>query len=183
MATNKTNMGVGLATGMAYRAPENTALPSTPSATLSADWELIGDVSEDGLTWGVGKDSTPLKNWAKRIVRVISSDDNGNIKVPFIDTTADTLKTIFGDDNVTETAATAEHGNVVSVTVAPGVSAPPAAYLFLMKDGDDLLMVGTESGVLTTLDDIALSPSDPITWNATIESDSFTFAKDDGQTI
>lgn len=183
MASNKANMGVGLSTGMAYRAPENTALPSTPSEALAADWQLIGDVSEDGLTWTVGKDNTPLKNWAKKIVRVISSDDNGAIKVPFLDTTADTFKTIFGDSNVTENAATAEHGNVFSVTVAPGVSAPPAAYLFLMKDGDDLLMVGTTSGVLTNLDDVTLAPGEPITWNATIESDAFTFAKDDGQTL
>lgn len=182
MASNKANMGVGLATGMAYRAPENTALPN-PGDTLSADWELIGDVSEDGLTWTVGKDNTPLKNWAKKIVRVISSDDNGAVKVPFLDTTADTLKTIFGASNVTETAADVSHGNIFSVTVAAGVSAPPAAYLFLMKDGDDLLAVGCTSGVITTLDDVTLAPGEPITWNATIESDAFTFAKDDGQTL
>ena len=183
MATNKTNMGVGRATGMAYRAPAGTALPTTPAATLSADWEEIGAVSEDGLTWKTGKDSTSLKNWAKKIVRVISSDESGSVQVPFIDTTADTLKTIFGDDNVAETAATAEHGNVVTITVEPGISAPPAAFLFLMKDGDDLLMVGTTSGTVTELDDVSFAPGDAITWNATIESDSWTFAKDDGQTI
>lgn len=182
MATNKTNMGVGLATGMAYRAPENTALPTSPMETLAADWELIGAVGEDGLTWALGKDDQPLKNWAKKIVRVISSDNNGSIKAPFIDTTADTLKTIFGDSNVTETAATNTHGNIVGVTIAPGVSAAPAAYLFLMKDGDDMMLVGTTSGVITTVDDITLAPNEPITWNATIESEAFTFIKDDGQT-
>lgn len=183
MATNNTNMGVGRATGMAYRAPEGTALPATPSATLDAAWEEIGGVGEDGITWGTGKDATPLKNWAKKIVRVISSDESGSVKVPFIDTTEDSLKTVFGDDNVTVTAATAEHGKVVSVTVEPGVSAPPAAYLFLMKDGDDLLMLGTSSGTITELDDVSFAPGDAISWNSTIESDSWTFAKDDGQTV
>ena len=183
MATNNTNMGVGRATGMAYRAPEGTPLPATPGETLAAAWEEIGGVSEDGITWGTGKDATPLKNWAKRVVRVIGSDESGSIQVPFIDTTADTLKTIFGDDNVTETAATAEHGNLVSVTVGPGVSAPPAAYLFLMKDGDDLIMLGTESGTVTTLDEITFAPNDAIVYNTTIESDAWTYCKDDGQTI
>ena len=182
MASNKTNMGVGLATGMAYRAPENTALPSTPMETLAADWELIGAVGEDGLTWALGKDDQPLKNWAKKIVRVISSDNNGSIKVPFIDTTADTLGTIFGASNVTTTAADNTHGNITAVTIAAGVSAAPAAYLFLMKDGDDMMLVGTTSGVITTVDDITLAPNEPITWNSSIESDSFTFIKDDGQT-
>ena len=183
MATNNTNMGVGRATGMAYRAPANTALPTTPSATLDPAWEEIGAVSEDGITWGTGKDATPLKNWAKRIVRVISQDESGKVQVPFIDTTADTLKTIFGDDTVTETAATSEHGKVVSVTVEPGVSAPPAAYLFLMKDGDDLIMLGTSNGTITDLDDISFAPNDAIVYNTTIESDSWTYCKDDGQTI
>lgn len=183
MATNKTNMGVGRATGMAYRAPEGTALPTTPSEALAADWVEIGAVSEDGITWGTGKDATPLKNWAKRIVRVISSDESGTVGVPFIDTTEDTLKTIFGDDNVEVTPADATHGKIVSVTVEPGVSAPPAAFLFLMKDGDDLLMLGTSSGVITELDEIGFAPNDAITWNSTIESDSWTFKKDDGQTV
>lgn len=183
MATNKTNMGVGLATGMAYRAPENTALPSSPMETLAADWNLIGAVGEDGLTWALGKDDQSLKNWAKKIVRVIGSDNNGSLKVPFIDTTADTLGTIFGTSNVTTTAADNTHGNITAVTIAPGVSAAPAAYLFLMKDGDDMMLVGTTSGVITTVDDITLAPNEPITWNATIEADSFTFIKDDGQTV
>ena len=183
MATNKTNMGVGRATGMAYRAPEGTALPATPAEALAADWEEIGGVGEDGITWGTGKDATPLKNWAKKIVRVISSDESGSVKVPFIDTTEDTMKTIFGDDNVSVTAATAEHGKIISVTVEPGVSAPPAAYLFLMKDGDDLLMLGTSSGTITELDDVSFAPGDAISWNSTIESDSWTFTKDDGQTV
>lgn len=183
MATNKTNMGIGRAVGMAYRAPEGTALPATPGETLAADWVEIGAVSEDGITWATGKDAEPLKNWAKRIVRVISSDESGSVQVPFIDTTEDTLKTIFGVDNVTVTPADSTHGKVVSVTVAPGVSAAPAAYLFLMKDGDDLLMLGTTSGTITELDDLNFAPTDAITWNATIESDAWTFAKDDGQTV
>lgn len=182
MATNKTNMGVGRATGMAYTAVAGTALPTTPAETLDPAWSEIGAVSEDGITWGTGKDATPLKNWAKQIVRVISQDESGKVQVPFIDTTADTMKTIFGAGNVTETAATATHGKIVTVTVEPGVSAPPAAFLFIMKDGDDLLMVGTSSGIVTDLDDVSFAPNDAITWNATIESDSWTFAKDDGQT-
>ena len=181
MATNKVNMGLGNALGMAYRAPEGTALPVSPMSTLDPAWESIGDVAEDGLTWGLGKDSTPLKNWAKRIVRVVGSGESGTIKAPFIDTTEKTLKTVFGDNNVTVTAADATHGNLVSVTVAPGVSAAPAAYLFLMKDGDDLMYVGTTSGTITEVDDITLNGEDNIAWNSTIESDGWTFVKDDGQ--
>ena len=92
-----------------------------------------------------------------------------------------TLETIFGSDNVTETAATSSHGKLVSVTVEPGVSASPMAYLFIMKDGDDMLMLGTTNGMLREVSDITMSPTDAIVWEATIEAASWTFVKDDGQ--
>ena len=98
-------------------------------------------------------------------------------------TDEDTLKAIFGSDNVSVVAADSSHGNLVSVTVAPGVSASPAAFLFLMKDGDDMLMLGTGKGILREVGDIAMSPTEAITWECTLEAAAWTFMKDDGQTL
>lgn len=181
MATNKVNLGIGLATGMFYTAPAGTALPSSPLDTLSADWTEVGAVTADGITWSTGKDSEPLRNWAKEVERLVASDEGGTVQAPLMYTVAETLKLIFGEDNVTETPATASNGNIISVTVAPGVSASPAAYLFIMKDGDDMLMLGTSKGIIRDVDDISFSPTEAITWNTTIEAASWTFAKDDGQ--
>ena len=96
-------------------------------------------------------------------------------------TTEKTLNAIFGADNVTVSAADSNHGALVSVTVAPGVSASPAGFLFIMKDGDDMLMLGTSKGIVRDVDDVAFSPTEAITWTATIEAASWTFMKDDGQ--
>ena len=90
-------------------------------------------------------------------------------------------ETIFGTGNVAVTAATSGHGKVVSVTVEPGVSAAPAAFLFVMKDGDDEIMLGTSKGIIRDIDDISFSPTEAIVWNATIEAASWTLIKDDGQ--
>lgn len=183
MASNNVNLGIGMATGMFYTAPVGTALPAYPGETLGADWVEAGAVTADGITWSTGKDSEPLRNWAKEIERLIASEEGGSVQSPLMYTTEKTLKLIFGDDNVTVTPADATHGKIVSVTVAPGVSAEPRAFLFLMKDGDDLMMLGTSKGVVREVDDIALSPTEAITWNATIEAASWTFAKNDGQTV
>ena len=105
------------------------------------------------------------------------------MQAPLMYTEADTLEVIFGSGNVTTTAATATNGNITSVTVAPGVSSAPAAFLFLMKDGDDMLLLGTSKGIVRDIDDVSFSPTEAITWNATIEAASWTLTKDDGQTI
>lgn len=183
MASNKVNLGIGLATGMFYTAPEGTALPSYPGETLAADWKEVGAVTADGITWTTGKDSDPLRNWAKEVERLIASDEGGTVTAPLMYTDEDTLKAIFGTDNVTVTAADSSHGNLVSVTVAPGVSASPAAFLFLMKDGEDMLMLGTSKGIIREVGDIAMSPTAAITWECTLEAAAWTFMKDDGQTL
>lgn len=182
MASNKVNLGIGMASGMFYVAPKSTALPAYPTESLGADWKLAGAVSSDGITWSTGKDSDPLRNWAKEVERLIASDEGGTVTAPLLYTNQDTLETIFGEDNVTVTAATSSHGKLVSVTVAPGVAASPMAFLFLMKDGEDTIALGTTNGIVREVGDITMSPTEAITWEATIEASSWTFIKDDGQT-
>ena len=183
MASNNVNLGIGLATGMFYTAPAGTALPASPLGTLPADWTQAGAITADGITWSTGKDSEPLRNWAKETERLVGSDEGGSVTAPMMYTTEETLKTIFGADNVTVTPATATNGKIVSVTVAPGVSASPMAFLFIMKDGDDMLMLGTEKGIVREVGDITFAPTEGITWEATIEAAAWTFAKDDGQLV
>ena len=182
MASNNVNLGIGLATGMFYTAPVGTALPAYPSdSTGLSSWTEVGAVTSDGITWSTGKDSDPLRNWAKEVERLIASDEGGTVKAPLMYTTQKTLETIFGSDNVTVSAADSDHGKLVSVNVAPGVSASPAAFLFIMKDGDDMMMLGTSKGIVRDIDDLSFAPTEAITWTATIEAASWTFMKDDGQ--
>ena len=179
MATNNVNLGIGRATGMFYHAPENTALPSYPSAQLDNAWKEVGAISEDGITFSPAKDSETLKNWAKKVERLLPSEDNPTVQAPIIYTTEEALKAVFGADYVTVTAAqSGTHGGLVSVEVNPNNLPGKEAFLFIMKDGDDLLMLGTTSGVIKSVDDVEMSPSAAITWTATIESDTWTFLKE-----
>lgn len=181
MATNNVNLGIGLASGMFYTAAAGTSLPTSPRASLGADWAEVGAITADGITWSTGKDSDPLRNWAKEVERLIASDEGGTVEAPIMYTTKKVLETIFGAGNVSYTAAAGTNGNITSVTVEPGVSASPAAFLFLMKDGDDMIMLGTSKGIIRDIADISFAPTEGVTWNATIEAASWTFAKDDGQ--
>ena len=176
------NLGTGRASGYFYHAPANTALPESPLAELGQDWVEVGYIAEDGITWSTGRSSEPLKDWANKIRRQLQSEPTGTVAAPIISTTAEVLKTIFGEDNVTETAATQDHGKLVSVDVKEGAVSGEEAFLFIMKDGNDALMLGTTSGFITALDDISFAPGGAITWNATVSADTWKFMKDDGAT-
>ena len=46
-----------------------------------------------------------------------------------------------------------------------------------------MLLLGTSKGIVRDVDDVNFSPTEAITWNATIEAASWTFLKDDGQVV
>ena len=171
-------IGAGLATGMFYTAPKGTALPTSPMETLTADWVEVGAIAEDGITFTLPSGDV-LRNWALTPERKMNTE-NGSVDAPIMYTTKKVFETIVGSNNVTHIASTGTHGNVDSVTFAPDVSAEPASYLFLMKDGDKLAMLGTSDGLITEIADVAFNGSNSANWDAKIEG-TWTFAIDDGQ--
>lgn len=181
MATNTVNLGRGNGDGMFYHAAENTALPAYPTASLASAWSEVGSVGEDGITWALARDLDTIKNWAKKIERMLPSDDSETVQAPLISTTAEVMSVLFGEDAVTEETATTEHGNLFSVDVENDTIPGKEAFLFIGKDGDDTFMLGTTSGQLQAIDDADFDPANPITWTATFAADKWTFMKDDGQ--
>lgn len=171
-------IGAGKATGMFFTAPKGTALPAYPSEALGADWTEVGAITEDGISLTLPSGDV-LRNWALVAERKVNTE-NGTVSAPIMHTTKKVLETLFGAGNVAHTSASAVHGNVDAVTLSPDVSAEPASYLFLMKDGDKLAMLGTTDGLITEISDVSFSPSEAVTWEATIDG-TWTFAVDDGQ--
>lgn len=155
-------LGLGLATGMFYHAPAGTALPTDPTAAIPNTWTHVGDVSEDGITLATDKSVTNLKNWANKIKRSIMTDHSETIQSPLMDTTAEVLKVVLGEDNVAESSTT--------VTANLSASDLPAqeAFLWVMKDGDDMMMLGCSYGQVTAVDNVSFAPGGAINWTPTI---------------
>lgn len=172
-------IGAGKATGMFYTAPKGTALPATPGTAPAAAWELVGDISEDGISLKLPSGDV-IRNWALVAKRKVNTE-NGVVSAPIMDTTKKVLETLFGAKNVSYTAASSAHGAISGVELSPDVSAEPAAYLFLMKDGDTLAMLGSSDALITEIADISLKASEAAVWNASIDG-TWTFMIDDGNT-
>lgn len=176
--TNDVNLGIGDVSGCFFHAPAGTALPEKPSDELASAWKNVGFVKEDGITWNTGISFDTLKDWARQIVRTLPSEDDATVAVPVISTTVESLKTVFGADNVTVTEATSAAGELIKVAVKKGIVIPGEAYLFLMKDGDDLMMLGTTEGFISEIGELTFAPGDPIEWDATISASVWTFMKE-----
>lgn len=181
--THDTKLGIGLATGMFYHAPAGTALPAYPGASLAADWVEVGDVTQDGIMLALNKTTELLKNWANVVKRVLLTDHSETIQAPIMDTTEEALKTVVGKDNVSVTPANTSHGELVTVNLSSSSLPEPEAFLFLMKDDDDLIAIGCKYGQITAVDNVAFQPGGAITWTPTITAmeDGFKLILDDGQ--
>lgn len=155
-------LGLGLATGMFYTAPAGTALPTSASAQIPEGWTLVGDVTNDGITVTTDKSTENLKNWANKIKRTILTDHTESVQCPLMDTTEQTLKVVVGDENVSKSSG---H---ITVNLSSSSLPESAAFLWVMKDGDDMMMLGCSQGQVTKVENINFAPGSGITWNPTI---------------
>ena len=176
-------LGLGNASGMFYHAPKGTALPEGPFAELAEAWKKVGDITSDGITLTLNRSTEDLKNWANQTKRTIMTDHSESIKAPIMDTTEETMKVIFGENNVQITDSATDHGKLVNVHISSSELPKPEAYLFLMKDGDTGIMLGCSEGQMAELSDTTFAPGSGITWEASFkgQGEGWTMIVDDGE--
>ena len=118
------------------------------------------------------------------IKRVIMTEHTETIQSPLMDTTEEVLKTCLGEDNVTVTPANQTHGKVVSANLSANALPPEEAFLWVMKDGTDIMAIGCSRGQIMSMEDVAFQPAAAINWTPTVTAlgDGFKFLWDDGQT-
>ena len=145
-------------------------------------WRRVGDVAKEGVSTNMDKTVKNIYTWANAIKRTIMSEHVETVKVPIIDTTEDTLKVTLGEDNVTVTAATAGHGKTISCNLSADSLPQPEAFIFIMKDGDDVMALAMTDGQITAVEALTFAPEDSITWKPTITvlNNSLRFISEEG---
>ena len=155
-------LGLGRASGMFYHAPAGTALPTDPTATLAEAWVHVGDVSDAGITLTLNKTTENIKNWANVVKRVIMTEHSETIQTPIMDTTAEAFETLVGSSNVTTASS------ITTVNLSDGALPPEEAFLWVMKDGDDMMMIGCSYGQVSSVEAVTFAPNSAINWTPTI---------------
>lgn len=145
-------------------------------------WRRVGDVAKDGVTINMDKTVENIYTWANAIKRTLMSEHVETVQPPIIDTTEDTLKVVLGADNVTVTPAAGSHGKLITCNLSADSLPSEEAFLFVMKDGDDVMAIGIESGQITAVESITFAPENAIIWTPTITvlNNSLRFISEEG---
>lgn len=161
--------GKPLATGGVLVAPLGTALPSDATTALDAAFKSAGYVGEDGLTEATERSTEKIKAWGGDTVKIVQTDFAVTYTFTFLETlNADVLKTIYGDANVTTTAATPGAGTLHAVKVV-GDPLPAKTFVFDMKDGDARIRIVVPNAQVTELGEITYSDESVVGYQVTVE--------------
>lgn len=180
--------GTPLATGGVLIGALGSTLPTDAVTAPDAAFVSAGYIGEDGLTESGSRTTDKKKEWGGRIVRVLQTDYSLTYQFAFLESRkAGVLQTVFGDDNVTETAASSEHGLQHAVKRNADIL-PHKAFVFEMKDGDVKTRIVVPDGQITEVGDIVWSNSELVQYQVTVEAypdsngnNAYEYT-DDGQT-
>lgn len=172
-------------TGAVLSAAKGTALPTSITGVLDDAFEDNGYISEDGLSLTQDISWETIKEWGGNTVRRILSDFTGTFSWTFLETNANTAKTVFGDGNVTATAATVSTGSLLKI-VGNAEQSEARSWVFRMKDGVRKIVIVVPDGQITDRGDISYTRTGAVTYPVTLEAspdadgNSFTILTDDG---
>lgn len=155
-------LGIGDASGYFFHAPSGTAIPKVTEAVPS-EWKQVGLVTSDGLTLSNDYGADSIRDWSNQIQRVISSDTEQTASCGIMDTNEETFKVMFGADAVTQD----RESGTTTVSI-PHETPKEEAFLWRIKDGDNVVQVACQRGQVQEMDDITFAPGDAVVWTPTI---------------
>lgn len=144
-----------------------STLPKSARDTVDLSFNSGGYVSSDGVVITPSLSTTNVTEWGGATVRKLLESFDGTVQLSFIQMSKDEASAVFGEGNVTETAATASSGTQLKIGI--GAHLPERhAWVFAMKDGKALIKVVLPDAQVTEWAEIAFVPNSPIPLPATI---------------
>lgn len=149
--------------GGIYRAPAGTTLPTDASTALASAFKDVGYISEDGVTNSIGKTIQEIKEWGGETVSSEVTGQTQQIKFKAIESlNTDTLKAVFGDNNVTESSG------AIAVTVKACEAGAGVWVIDMAQKGGRLKRIVIPDGKIVALGDILYKGSDPVAYDVTL---------------
>lgn len=150
--------------GAIFRAPFGTALPTSVVADLDNAFVEMGYASEDGITNTNTPETENLRAWGGDVVMTVQNSKDDTFTIKLIEALKeDTLKAVYGDDNVTGTLAT---GITVKVNAD---EAEEASWVIdmIMRNGAAKRIVIPDAKI-TEVGDIVYSDNEAVGYEITL---------------
>lgn len=157
------------ATGGILAGPTGTTLPTDSTTALDEALVKHGLVGEDGLSMTTDRSTESITAWGGDEVRVVQTEHSVEFTFTLLETNAVTAGAVFGDENVTETPASASSGTKLDVVITSD-PLPRKAWVFDMKDGAKTVRVVVPDGQITEVGDTAFVHSEATGWEVTLKA-------------
>lgn len=162
--------GKPLATGGIYVAPMGTALPTDTTTALDPAFVSLGYISEEGVSESMSRDTSKVKAWGGDVVKIVQSEHSVTYSYSMIESaSAAVLKEVYGEENVTFTAATTTAGNQTVARVT-SEQLPHLVRVVEIKDGDARIRIVLPDSQITEQGDITYADADVIAYPVTLEA-------------
>lgn len=156
-------------TGAMKKGAIGASAPTDARTQLGNGWsDAAGYISENGITLNLNRSTSPLKDWGLNTVRVMATDFTTNITGEFLQMDEAAAKTLFGEDNVTVTAATTTKPATIKLSIGPDMP-EQHAFVFNMKDGDRRARIYVPNGQITQVGSPTFVPGAGNVWPFTLE--------------
>lgn len=136
-----------------YVAPLGTTLPTSATAALDNAFTDLGWVSEDGVTNMITRDTTKHYAWGGDVVKTTQDRYTETVRLALLESSADVLKVVYGEDSVTENGDTmaVEHSSLMLTR---------QSFVIDFVDGDRAGRHVIREGLVTTVSDVVYVHTD-----------------------
>ena len=156
-------------TGAIQKAATSVTAPTDARTTLTTGWSsACGYLSESGVTLNINRSTTTIKHWGLNVVRVATTDFGVQVTGELLQMDGDGAKFLFGDANVTVTAATTTKPETVKVSIGPSLP-DISSYAFNMKDGNRRGRIYVPKGQITQVGSPTFVPGSGNVWPFTMD--------------
>lgn len=172
MTNTVANVAVGKpkVTGGAFRGPLGTALPTDSTTALNAAFKGLGYVGEEGVEFNPARSIDKKKAWGGDIVKVLQPEYSETWVFTLIEyRNAEVQKTVFGDDNVTVTAATASTGTKLAIK-HNGDVLRNESYVFEMFEGEGTSRVVLPNAQVIEVGAVSYVDEEVVAYPVTVEA-------------
>ena len=171
MAKSDVRVGAPITgTGGVLVGPTGTALPTDSSTAPDSALAKAGYVGEDGVTMATERGTEKIRAWGGATVKIVRQEHSVSYSWTFLESgNAEVLKALVGEENVTITPATTEHGNQIEVRET-GQMVPRESWVMEMKDGDTAIREYAPDGQLAYSGDVQFVHSNVISYTVTLEA-------------
>ena len=155
--------------GTIFLAPTSTSLPTTATETLNAAFAGVGYISEDGVTNTLNKDISKIKAWGGDVVLVLNNGLEDQFKFKMIQSMdANALKAVFGDGNVTVTAAIGGTPAKIDIKVNNNEQDAKAWVIETILNGGSLKRIVIPNAKVEAIGDIVYRDNEAIGFEITL---------------